>query len=397
MSTTDTPNTSKADTDDGRVASPQNPDGRVDVTSPVEPTFDDAFFAAVEREVAEGWVRSQRHPTLPLTIYNYTKNTQFEWRWNNVTLACRGLIVDDDNNVVARPLPKFFNLEEVTAVPRRPYRIFEKLDGSLLLACTYDDQLVVATRGSFTSEQSQQGERLLRQAGVDADTLTAAIGPNATLLGEVVYPSNRIVVDYQGRRDVFMLAAIDNDSGAELLPNQIDLPLPTPATYGHDVDDLEQLHQFEVENAEGFVVRFDNRVRVKVKFDRYKQLHRVMTNVTERTIWEATKNGDDVTELLQHLPDEFYDWVRDVQRRLHDEFNTMVERHQQLVDQLKVEGDRKATAHRFLNADADQKLMFYLLDGKNIDELVWRKLKPDPVGPYDDDVWSDSHVGSQTS
>ena len=65
----------------------------------------------LEKYVAEGWLISQVHPTIPLTIYNYSQATQYEAHWDEVTLQCRGLVVDDMGTIVARPFKKFFNIE----------------------------------------------------------------------------------------------------------------------------------------------------------------------------------------------------------------------------------------------------------------------------------------------
>lgn len=61
----------------------------------------------------DGLLRCQTHPTLPLTIWNYTEKVQYEKLWDEVTLACRGLVtMDETGEVVARPFKKFFNMEE---------------------------------------------------------------------------------------------------------------------------------------------------------------------------------------------------------------------------------------------------------------------------------------------
>ena len=62
--------------------------------------------------IEQGYITSQVHPSLPLTIYNYTAKAQFDRYWVEATLACRGLVLDNNYQIVARPLPKFFNLSE---------------------------------------------------------------------------------------------------------------------------------------------------------------------------------------------------------------------------------------------------------------------------------------------
>src|SRR4051812_16526347 len=104
--------------------------------------------------VADGWLRAQRHPDADLWIYNYTPQTQYENHWTPETLACRGLILDVDGDVVARPFPKFFNwgTPQAEGLPlHEPFVVTEKFDGSLGILYMLDGQTFIASRGSFTS------------------------------------------------------------------------------------------------------------------------------------------------------------------------------------------------------------------------------------------------------
>ena len=75
----------------------------------------------------EGLVYKQVHPTLPLTIWNYSEKVQYENLWDDVTLQTRGLVTDDKGNVVARPFKKFFNIEEGKHTPTEEFEVFEVL------------------------------------------------------------------------------------------------------------------------------------------------------------------------------------------------------------------------------------------------------------------------------
>lgn len=109
----------------------------------------------------DGLLYSQVHPTLPLTIYNYTDKVQWENLWDEVTLSCRGLVVDDLGNVVARPFRKFFNLSEGKTNVTSNYEIYTKYDGSLGILFFYGGNWIFASRGSFTSDQAIKGFELL--------------------------------------------------------------------------------------------------------------------------------------------------------------------------------------------------------------------------------------------
>jgi len=162
--------------------------------------------------VAEGWLRSQRHPSADLWIYNYTEKTQYENHWTPETLACRGLILDADGGVVARPFPKFFNYgtEQAKDLPlHEPYVVTEKMDGSLGIFYRLGGEAFIASRGSFTSEQAVEGTRMLHEHDW-------TVHPGTTPLFEIIYPSNRIVVDYGGRRDLVLLGVIDIATGRDV-------------------------------------------------------------------------------------------------------------------------------------------------------------------------------------
>jgi RNA ligase len=121
--------------------------------------------------VEEGWLISQEHPTLDLTIYNYSQKTQFESNWTEWTLMCRGLVVNSKGDIVARPFSKFFNWEEVanTIPASGSYEVYEKMDGSLGIFFWYADEKtetlhpVFASRGSFTSDQAVKGWEMLQK------------------------------------------------------------------------------------------------------------------------------------------------------------------------------------------------------------------------------------------
>ncbi|MEV4078710.1 hypothetical protein AB0J43_00260 [Nonomuraea fuscirosea] len=77
--------------------------------------------SALAEAKKHGYVHEQTHPTLPLSILNYTTQTQVEGHWNKVTKQCRGLIIDTrTGDVLARPLAKQLRPARRTAPDRRP-------------------------------------------------------------------------------------------------------------------------------------------------------------------------------------------------------------------------------------------------------------------------------------
>jgi hypothetical protein len=59
--------------------------------------------------IKQGYIVSQTHPTLPLTIHNYAAKTQYKGFWQESILTCRGLVLDANYQSVAQSLRKFSN------------------------------------------------------------------------------------------------------------------------------------------------------------------------------------------------------------------------------------------------------------------------------------------------
>ena len=134
-----------------------------------------------------------------------------------------------------------------------------KMDGSLGILYWLNDRPFIATRGSFTSEQSQHATEVLYSRYQHAfDKLDRG----AHDLFEIIYPQNRIVVDYGSMDDLVLLTVIDNETGNERIE---DIGFPIVKKFD-GINDLQELKALEENNKEGFVVRFKDGFRVKMKF-----------------------------------------------------------------------------------------------------------------------------------
>ena len=90
-------------------------------------------FELLDEMIAAKYISEKKHPDADLYIYNYTQKAQFERFWNETTMQCRGLILDGQRKIVARPFKKFFNYgeHETLSIPDGPFKVYEKMDGSL--------------------------------------------------------------------------------------------------------------------------------------------------------------------------------------------------------------------------------------------------------------------------
>ena len=118
-----------------------------------------ACVQLIKEMIKQKYISVHKHPTFDLYIYNYTKQTEAEHVWNEATETCRGLILDKDMNIVARPFTKFFNYEELVEqhvnIPDLPFEVYEKLDGTLGIMYFANSDPYIATRGSFEFMRDQ--------------------------------------------------------------------------------------------------------------------------------------------------------------------------------------------------------------------------------------------------
>ena len=318
-------------------------------------------------------VSVQKHPSADLFIYNYTPKVQYDRIWNEITMQTRGLILDSDMNVVARPFKKFFNLEEHTIdeIPNMAFDVYEKMDGSLGILYWLNNEPFIATRGSFLSDQSMRANLILKRKYTN---IFDKLDKNSTYLFEIIYPENRIVVNYNDMEDLILLSIIDNETGEERIE---DIGFPIVKKYD-GIKDIAKLKSLEEDNKEGFVVRFKNGFRLKVKFDEYVRLHRIVTGISNISIWEYLRDGKDFNEILDKVPDEFYEWVKKTIKELTDEFNAIIDESK---NSFKILDSRKETAIYFLTQKYP-KVLFAMLDGKKIDDIVWKMVKPNFSKPF---------------
>ena len=394
--------------------------------------------------IEKGLIIKQVHPTLPLSIYNYSRTCQYGGLWDEITLACRGLVLDNEGDVIAKPFPKFFNYEEHTAeeIPNELFEVYEKMDGSLGICFYYERELTyseryklwfngnyetgmeyyedivpnfddpyfhptptkkgewhIATRGSFVSEQAVKGKELLEKYNFQK------LHTDYTYLFEIIYKENRIVCDYDFE-DVVLLGVINTKTGIEVnihsdtedvriqnIIKNIGLNVVTRYnTFGEGFDELKK----EISNSkEGYVIRFRNGMRMKIKGDEYVRLHRILTNFSTTDIWELLRSGGDMNEFLERVPDEFDKWVKTTIRDLKYAHFQISERAGKLHDGFRYgkygdvypEPTKKEFAEFVMKQyEPLRSVMFAMWDKKPYDDIVWKLIKPKWSKPFKKDL-----------
>lgn len=362
----------------------------------------------LDKAIADGFVSARKHPDakIPLTILNYTHKATIEDVWNEVTKRCRGLIYNHhNNNIVSRPPVKFWNINDakypetgeayLTANYRkRPPAIVEKLDGSMGVLWNYSVDgwntiYGIATRGSFESEQSQWATEWLRHRNKEIGF--AVFDNNHTYVGEIIYPENRIVVNY-GFQGWVPFSIVDTTTGYELDPKSVarwsrqNMFRPARHFYFNWKDSLKQNR----ENEEGYVLTFHLPAsiggnwraihRVKVKFENYCRLHKILTGFNPKDVWDMLSNEKPFAPLLtDDIPEHFKNWLLKWKMQLEADYLHL--ETEAKVAYCKVlacaHAERKDAAQYVLTEFPNvSSIVFAMMDGKDYKDMIWKRLKP---------------------
>lgn len=357
--------------------------------------FDVELFRA---NLAEGYIRASHHPELPLAVYCYTPKAVVEQKWDEVTRRCRGLVVSEaSDEIVALPFPKFFNSNQhhkgnlwAGELPQgQLFRVFTKMDGSLIVVFEYEGQWHACTKGSFNIFQAKWAQDIVRGG-------SQSLEPGVTYLAELIHPENRIVVDYGDRIELVLLGGFDVRNGWEMSLTKLEDDWsqvgPVVKSWGA-TDKVERIEALAKANKlpdgtqttgvadEGFVLRYANGLRVKVKMTEYLALHKSLTGVSERNIWSALRTGAPIESLYEKVPDEFLDWVKSVVAKFRAQHAELVSEVVDEFDQVRDaygELDRKEFAAKVAGYRY-KGVLFALYDGNGdkINEWAWKQIRPE--------------------
>lgn len=281
-------------------------------------------------------LRSSNHPTLDLSIWNYEETVHYVDEWDDITMMCRALVVNNKTgDIVARSFGKFFNYSEEKHTPTENMRIFDKADGSLGLLFYYEEpnsftgRWIFTSRGSFISDQAVEGRKILEELYPNYEDLNR----DYTYVFEIIYPENKIVINYGSDRKLIYLSSFRVDGTEHLdIEGMADMGFDVIREYHFEKISLEEMRALNIPNSEGFVILYDNGQRVKVKFEDYLKLHRLSTGLTNKKICELCCKHSELQDVLKDIPDELNEWVRDIHSELTKKANLIITECEEYVN-----------------------------------------------------------------
>lgn len=350
----------------------------------------------------------EKHPTEEYYLYGYhagLEKSNIIWDENNI--HCRGLIIDGNGEVIARPFPKFFTyrkyINESTLllsegrnfnIPQTGFKIYEKVDGTMTTLYWIDDKPFLSTQRSFTNVNAKEATKILYEK---YSHTFSKFKRDRTYIFEAIFPETNVLIDYGNSSDLYMIGVLDNQTGENLPLEDIGFPVAKDYTDIYkDIQNFEALQNLDLPNQEGFVVVFDNGERIKLKFPWYKDAHRIMDEiivrekqlflmnrqlsqklqlknsyVTNILVWNHLKNNINIESIYNNLPQIFFSvgveqWIIDIANNLKGEFTIATESNPTLSE------------HDIWQIVKPQKIMFFNFD-KKISETqystpMWKRI-----------------------
>lgn len=214
-------------------------------------------------------------------LLNYLPSAAYSHDMTRTEEACRGLVIRTDGKVMALPFNKFYNLgeRECPRLPNESYEVWDKIDGSLGIFSHNDSHFRCTTRGSFDNEYIE-----FAQAYWDRYVVNSGLPHHFTVMVEICFdtdPMPRAVYKPEG---LYLIAIRDRHSGQDMSIQGMDINgLSRITSYSTAIEDLLDSRE-KLEGTEGWVVRFNSGVRVKIKTAWYLRLFRAMQSLTPKNI-----------------------------------------------------------------------------------------------------------------
>jgi hypothetical protein len=282
-------------------------------------------FNELLQYVQDGLFTVEKHRDADLYIFGYHSGpySKSVTRWNETKRRMRGLIVDSTGKIHSRSFEKFFTFRDslsenkvllsegqVTRLPKEPYRIFEKMDGTLTILYWINDVPYLSTQRSFKSLKAQRATKILHEKY--AHTF-AHLKRDRSYIFEAIYPESQVLIDYKDQEDLILIGVLDNETGRDLEFEDIGFKIAKDWTDDLKyVKSLKELESINLKDLEGFVIRYDSGFRIKIKFPWYKEAHSLMNKLIqlEFNIDMIENRLKGILSVNANVPDSFKVWER---------------------------------------------------------------------------------------
>lgn len=312
-----------------------------------------------------------------LRIFNYGKEAFTGKGYTQAEVLCRGLIIDaNTGEIVARAFDKFFNYGErgINISPSGKIKnVYEKIDGNLGVLYRDNGKYKISTRGRMDTDTALWATEFLNKH-YDLTGLENEL----TLIFEIISPYSKVIVDYEGLEDLVLLAARNRYNGeyvdiTKLMELADRYGFSLPDTYSlNSIDDIIAMSDGLDNNAEGYVVEYEDGSRWKVKGKEYRHLAHLVITLSFRNTVRAIQ--DDILErYISLVPERFMVFVRRWIQEIEDYKENTLKRIQEILATVPKDilADNKKFAlwvneQKYKKNSIEAKYIFYVKDGIDI-------------------------------
>ena len=260
-------------------------------------------------------IESPRFPGL--AQLHYQDVCQYDNLWTPFSRMSRGLLLDLKNKkILAFGFSKFFNLGQTSETSydilknKGSFEVSEKMDGSYIQVIQDPETGLFhcLTKGSMDSEHGLYATSIIPEVLKDSK-----LTDKYTLMLELIAPQFQIVINYAKKGydfGLYLIGAREKATNrllsyAEVTLLAKDLGLPCIKTYKFEsLDHLIEESQHLSILDEGFVLRWEPELLVKIKGPKYLEMHRFISNLSDRNILQAVSNNTS-DELKSVCPEEY--------------------------------------------------------------------------------------------
>lgn len=320
-----------------------------------------------------------------------------------MTEKCRGLIVDTNGEVVARPFIKFFNFEDSTrpetqrsALPKESPVVTDKLDGSLGILYRYNGQVGVASKGSFTSEHAQWATKYYHDHYHNKIAWPSGWTPVFEMICQDV--QTHVIRYGKESEGLYLLALIKNSTGEELGIHELEtlgrdyrIPVVEHA-YWHGLESsAHETLTTKNSSYEGYVLSWprpgQTPLRVKMKTIPFLRLQRLLHHTRPKHILEALRDPAFRPQLDEWLSEQeapqFVEFVKHWKDKLETSFKEIQAQvclmYGTVMGELGAGATRKDYALRF-KEHPYAPVLFAMLPAKDkqpeYGPIIWKMLEP---------------------
>ncbi len=291
--------------------------------------------------------RHNKYPNLVLLRYNQLESPMTE----QVSCEARGLILDENNNwaVVSRSYNKFWNDTDGHAakIDWETAKVYEKLDGSLVVLYWYDNHWNVQTSGTpdASGEVNQTGitfEQLFWDTWNKLGyRLTDHMSVGLCFVFELLTPENRVVVPHSKPRIVLhgVRSVLPTENYQEFNPEGVAKYYGWEICKSYPLQTIEQITEaaknLNPMECEGYVVRDAQFNRIKIKSPQYVALAHMKDGFSDRRMIELVRTNEG-SEFLGYFPE-----YKDLHNKYLNKYQSLVSCLEESYEKIKhIEGQK---------------------------------------------------------